>query len=301
MNFQLTMSNLTTIYPGNDMKKKYLKLILNRLLQSPIFRLIYWYCRSPFSNFAAYAFFKERVARDLRINGDYRVRFGPYQGMKYTKHGSSVSLSCLLGTYEMEIWPAIEEIKYRDYRVIIDVGCAEGYHACGLALITGKPVMAYDTNEIARYDCHTMAAKNLITHQIQIGEYLSHESLESLCSQGNAFLFCDVDYYEVEILDLNKVPSLASTDILVETHGHSSGSENDTMPLLLSRFEDTHDIEIFKMMPRHSFELWQFADKSKNSEFAIGNVVNEPLCHAFIEERGWNNWLWMKAKNNIIK
>lgn len=269
---------------------------LNKLLQLPWFRLVYWFFRAPFSNYAAFAFYKERTARDLRTGGEYRVRFGPYQGMKYLKHGSSISLNCLLGTYEMEIWPVIELVRNERYDLIIDVGCAEGYHACGLAMITGKPLMAFDTNQIARDDCRYMARINGLADQIEVGEYLSVERLNSICSDKKVFLFCDIDYHEIQLLDLEKAASLEFTDILVETHGHAPGSEDDTLPLMLSRFSETHEIQIYSSDSRRPYELWQFVDKSHDHHFSIGKVIDEPLCHAFFEERGWNNWLWMKSK-----
>ncbi|MFM7131577.1 MAG: hypothetical protein ACKO0V_19680 [bacterium] len=278
-----------------------MQTIINKLLQSPLFRLVYWFIRAPFSCYAAFAFYKEKTARDLRTNGEYRVRFGPYKGLKYLKHGSSISLNCLLGSYEMEIWPVLESVKNENYELIIDVGCAEGYHACGLAMITGKLVLAYDTSEIARDDCRLMAKVNGLADQIQVGDYLSAEKLNSICSEKKVFLFCDIDYHEMQLLDLQKASSLEFTDILVETHGRGPGSEDDTLPLLLSRFSETHEIQIYTMNARLPYELWQFVDKSDDYRFAIGKVIDEPLCHAFFEERGWNNWLWMRSRKNLVE
>lgn len=280
--------------------KSLIKYQFNHLLQSPLFRQVYWFLRSPFSNYAAFAFFKERTARDLRTDGQYRVLNGPYKGMRYTKHGSSVSLNCLTGSYEMEIWPVLDSLRSSSYDMIIDVGCAEGYHACGMALISGKTVKAYDLNPIARQDCQNMSRINNLTSQVEIGSLLTRESLEDLCSKNDCFIFCDIDYAEVDLLDPTFVPSLIKTDILVETHGHAPDSPDDTLPTLQERFGNTHDIELFSMKPRFPYMLWDLVEPSSNHLFQIGKVVNEPLCHAYFEERGWNNWLWLKAKQRSI-
>lgn len=279
------------------MIKKLIQNKLGSLLQYPLFRLVYWYLRAPFSSYSAFAFYKERTARDLRTNSEYRVLIGPYKGMRYTKHGSSISLNCLLGSYEMEIWPALNSLKSNNYDLIVDVGCAEGYHACGMALLTQKPVLAYDINSKARVDCKQMARLNGVSSLVEVREFLSCEELEELCGNQKTFLFCDIDYYELELLDPAKVPSLGNTDILVETHGHAPESANDTMPVIQDRFQDSHDIELLSIKPRNAYLMWDHVDSCANDRFAIGKVVDEPLCHAFFEERGWNNWLWLRAKN----
>lgn len=276
--------------------KSIIARLLNTLYQSPLFRLFYWYLRAPFSNYAAFAFFKERTARDLRTNGEFRVLIGPYKGMKYTKHGSSISLNCLVGCYEMEVWPVIASLADSNYDVIIDVGCAEGYHACGMAIVSNKRVLAYDISPTARQDCRRMAKLNNLADRVEIGEYLSCENLEEICNKNRTFLFCDIDYYELELLDLKKVPSLVSTDILVETHGHCEGSVEDTLPVIRERFQQTHEIIVFSMTPRYSHLMRVHGDPRTDVHFSLGKVLDEPLCHAFLEERGYNNWLWLKAR-----
>lgn len=267
----------------------------------PRLRLIYWFLRSPLSAYAAYCFAKERIARELLTDGQYLVLNGPYKGMKYTRHGSSILLPCLLGTYEMEIWPVIESLKSDNYDLIVDVGSAEGYHACGLAKITGTKVNAYDTSDSARYDCAEMAQLNEVTNSVTIKSFLTHEELESLCSSRKVFVFCDIDFAETDLLDLDKVPSLLNTDLLVETHGHREDGHEHTLPVILRRFEKTHDVTHFTMLPRFPHRMWDFVQEGTNHNFGIGRLTNEPLCFGFFESRGLNNWLWLKAKSKTSK
>ncbi len=58
---------------------------------------------------------------------------GPFRGLNYLVENNTVPTHKLLGTYEKELWPIIEEIIARDYRTIIDIGAAEGYYVVGLA------------------------------------------------------------------------------------------------------------------------------------------------------------------------
>ena len=73
------------------------------------------------------------AAVNLACNG--RVASGPFAGMR---HGDiavgSVLTVKLLGTYEKELWPIIDQIIATAYPLIIDIGAAEGYYAVGLAM-----------------------------------------------------------------------------------------------------------------------------------------------------------------------
>jgi len=278
--------------------KHIVRQFIQKIYKYPLLRMLYWYLRAPFSSYAAFCYYQERTARDLRTKGEYRVLHGPYQGMLYTRHGSSVCLSCLLGTYEMEVWPVIGSLKLANYDLIVDVGCAEGYHACGMAKITQKKVMAFDMLESARKDCAEMAKINQLSDQVIIGSFLEHKVLQNLCESQKVFVLCDIDFAEKELLDPNLVPSLARADLLVETHGFREDGPEDTLPLMMERFKDTHDITLFPMQPRFPHKMWDFVEGGPTHRFAIQNVVDEPLCHGFFEGRGLNNWLWLKSKSN---
>lgn len=280
------------------MLRRIISSALGFVYARPRLRLAYWYARAPFSSYAAHCFAKERVARDLMTGGEYRVLHGPYKGMIYTRHGSSVNLPALLGTYEMEIWPVIESIGNDKFDLIIDVGCAEGYHACGLARLTGTKVNAYDTLPSARGDCAEMAALNGISELLTIKSLLTHEELEGLCASRKVFVFCDIDFAETDLLDFDRVPSLAKVDLLVETHGHREGGPEDTLPVILERFAATHEATVFTMTPRYTFRMRDFVVEGTTHQFVIGRAANEPLAHAFFEPRGLNNWVWLKARKS---
>src|ERR1700751_5228426 len=60
---------------------------------------------------------------------------GPFEGMKYPY--DVVLSSCvpkLVGCYEEELHSVIEQIIRGRYSIVVNVGCAEGYYAVGLAL-----------------------------------------------------------------------------------------------------------------------------------------------------------------------
>jgi len=59
----------------------------------------------------------------------------------------------ILGCYEAEITPAVEEAISRNYRTMLDVGCAEGYYAVGLARGVPGSVVYAGVDEKCRSLC----------------------------------------------------------------------------------------------------------------------------------------------------
>ena len=57
----------------------------------------------------------------------------------------------LIGSYEEEVHPIIEEIIRRRYSIVVNIGCAEGYYAVGFALrIPDAIVYAFDVDTTAQ-------------------------------------------------------------------------------------------------------------------------------------------------------
>jgi methylase of polypeptide subunit release factors len=66
----------------------------------------------------------------------------------------SILVPKLLGSYEAELHPVLDQVIRNNYETIIDVGCAEGYYAVGLALsLPTTHVHAFDIDSRARELC----------------------------------------------------------------------------------------------------------------------------------------------------
>ena len=62
------------------------------------------------------------------------IRSGPFAGMRYVDTATEGALvPRLLGTYESELHPYLKRFAAEGCEDVIDVGCAEGYYAVGLA------------------------------------------------------------------------------------------------------------------------------------------------------------------------
>ena len=93
-----------------------------------------------------------RLRKALAKKSDGRVLRGPFAGMVYAVDAfASAYFPKLIGCYEREIHEILESVIRRGYRRIIDIGCAEGYYAVGLALrCPESSVLAIDIEASAR-------------------------------------------------------------------------------------------------------------------------------------------------------
>lgn len=188
-----------------------------------------------------------RIAASYTEKQGLLVLSGPFNGMQYISAATgSMFIPKLVGCYEQEIASFIEELIGRNPHVVIDIGCAEGYYAIGLALrLPHAKVVAFDSDPHARVLCQSLAQKNGVLSQVEVRglcEFAAFETLLQESSKNNgisALVVCDCDGCEGFLLDPAKVPSLAGADVLVETHDHIDASITLT---LRKRFAPTHNI-----------------------------------------------------------
>jgi hypothetical protein len=189
--------------------------------------------------------FQRQVAEAVRAGfPDLTVRNGPFKGLRYPSADAlfSAILPKLLGSYEMELQPAIERVCRNHYDLVVDVGCAEGYYAIGLAIrLIDATVHAFDTDERARELCSAMAVLNLVGDRVLVRELCSSETLRSLVGGRRALVVCDCEGFELDLLTPEIIPALAASDLLVETHEFGGRAVVGT---LVERLGITHDVAI---------------------------------------------------------
>jgi len=106
-----------------------------------------------------------------QLFNDLTVRTGFMKGLKYpgfSSYGSSI-FPKFSGTYECELNPVFLQQKETNYAYIIDVGCAEGFYAVGLAkhFIEAK-MFAFDISEQAQELCKEMAELNNVIDRVYV-------------------------------------------------------------------------------------------------------------------------------------
>lgn len=166
---------------------------------------------------------------------------GPFAGMTYLAEASEGALAArLLGTYESELHPHLARFAADGLDCVIDVGCAEGYYAVGLArMMPDVTVHAYDIDPAARAACRDLAEKNGVSDRVIIGERFEPADFQAFAGR-KCLVMVDTEGAEVDILDIDQGPALAGMSIIVETH---NVFRRGALPTLHERFTATHDIE----------------------------------------------------------
>ncbi len=166
------------------------------------------------------------------------VQNGPFKGIKYLPESADGSLlPKLVGSYEAALHPTLDSLLPHSYDSVINVGCAEGYYAVGLARRwPGVRVIAFDTDPRAREMCAKLADLNDVSNQITILGECNPQGLAALI-KNRSLIVCDCEGYEARLLDPDLVEGLDRCEILVELH---PGIDPAIPGLIEKRFRKSH-------------------------------------------------------------
>lgn len=207
------------------------------------------------------AFFK-------RLNIKTTVLRGPFAGMVYPRLEASYSEMApkILGSYEAELFEPLQEIIKTDYKKIIDIGCAEGYYAVGLAMkIPNAEVFAYDINTKALRMCAEMAELNNVSSRISLRRECTSNTLQNFDLKFRSLIVCDCEGYEMNLFTKDSVSNLINCDLLIELHDILGLPVKET---ILPVFKATHNIKIIRSKAR---------DNTLYSELAGINDVDRQI------------------------
>jgi hypothetical protein len=178
------------------------------------------------------------------------VQGGPFRGMRYVSrsHGSAL-LPKLVGAYEAELHGVVRTALARPYATVIDIGCAEGYYAVGLALrLPGAVTYAFDIAAAAQERCRELAGLNGVSDRVVVAGECTPRRLQELL-RPPALVVCDCEGAEVELLDPEQAPALRGADLLVELHDDAR-LDVDVTATVLCRFRDSHDLTLVELQER---------------------------------------------------
>jgi hypothetical protein len=183
----------------------------------------------------------------LKLEGA-RIRGGPFAGMNYVAAATEGALiPRLLGIYESELHPHIQAFAADGLEMVIDVGCAEGYYAVGLARLMPQAIVhAFDIDAAARTACADLAARNDVAERVQIGGAFPPDGFQAFAGQ-RVLVMMDVEGAELDLLRPDLAPALAGMSLIVETH---DVFRRGALQELVRRFAPTHEIEIVRQGPK---------------------------------------------------
>jgi Methyltransferase small domain len=228
-----------------------MKSLLKRLVSRVVENDYFWgVLNATILRAASYAELKRRSAKEHSIIDpaiqslfpELKVAHGPFQGMKYpeAQSANSTLFPKLIGSYESELQPILEKICNTNYTEIVDIGCAEGYYAVGLAMrIPSAKVFAFDIDQSAKALCERMAELNHVRQRIMMGNYCDVDTLRSIPFSGRGLIVSDCEGYEKSLFTTEIIPFLAHHDLLIEIHDLV---DIEISSLIRERFNNTHVI-----------------------------------------------------------
>jgi hypothetical protein len=214
------------------------------------------------------------------------VASGPFAGMRFLVRASEGAyIPKLLGSYEAELHPVIEEAIGAGYDAVINIGCAEGYYAVGFAHRTGAAVHAFDINDDAQRLCRELAALNGVEDRVTVGQGFRTADFDGYAGR-RVLVVCDIEGGEAALLDPAAAPVLREMDLLVEIH-HVDGAW--TSDVLFPRFEASHAITELRQQPRDAAQYPALAGLSDRDRF-----------FALLERTDETRWAFLQARRPTL-
>lgn len=208
------------------------------------------------------------------------VQWGPFQKMSLSSAvswGDGDLGARLLGIYEQELHGPLESVIATGPSCVVNVGCAEGYVAVGLARrLPDARVVAVDISQKALDTTSSNADLNGLTVETAL-------TVPDDVPDG-AFWFVDVEGAEANVLHPFVYPGLRASSIIVELH---PWVDADAEEKIRDRFEDTHTI----------VEIVQ-GDRSVNRFDMLADLTDEQRWALASEGRPERmKWLWLTPRS----
>jgi hypothetical protein len=209
----------------------------------------------------------DTLAREISRKNDGRVASGPFRGMRMDCDAlpAYAVVPKLLGTYEQELHPALERAIECGPNSILNVGCADGFYAVGMAMrLPQATIYAADPDPKAIRATMRNAKLNGVTKQVVPIGIIHPGEFDRYLSPFHSLLIMDCEGAEFSLLNQKNDPVLSSVDMIVEIHPEAGSSER-----LWRRFEKTHQCERLYYTGRHGI-----ADEYRldNQEWLVLNV-----------------------------
>ncbi|WP_326524427.1 hypothetical protein [Sphingomonas sp.] len=167
---------------------------------------------------------------------------GPLAGLDFLERSAEgCHAAKLIGTYEQPLHPHVKAAIAGGYDTILNIGCAEGYYAVGMARrMPETRALAFDLDPNARATCAALATRNGVADRITIGELFTPADF-AVHAGARTLVFCDIEGGEDALLDPLAAPALAGMDLIVESH---ECLKPGLTRRLCDRFAATHDITV---------------------------------------------------------
>ncbi|MEO5562065.1 MAG: glycosyltransferase family A protein [Chitinophagaceae bacterium] len=241
--------------------------------------------------------YQEHYTKLLQRLDNRTVLNGPFKGLKYPPFDDYEALTAsavipkLVGCYENELKDIIQQVINDSYTEILNIGCAEGYYANGLALKCERPqIYAYDTDSRLREICADMSRLNNVADRVHVSSNCTSDILKDFPFTGKGLIICDCEGYEYLLFQENNISNLRNCDLLIEAHDFIN---LDISPKLEALFRDTHQFSYIKSVDDvekvRTYSFPPFEDLTDNEEKRYIYAEHRPCVM---------EWIWLKANHS---
>lgn len=205
------------------------------------------------------------VLRKILSESGNTVVSGPFENMVVDENdvswGHGAIVPKLLGCLELELHEELEKAIARSPNQIVNVGCAEGYYAVGLARrLPDCDVLAIDIDPAALQSTANNARLNNCQDRVRI--FPSVEPAKELF-QPQALWVVDVEGAEIDIVDVALYPELKTSDLIIEIHDFGSTKNGDALRARIAKTHDIREIMSGGRNPNAYEALRNFSDNLK--------------------------------------
>lgn len=223
------------------------------------------------------------LAEIIKQASGMKVMDGAFKGLQLPEATSWGDLAPkLLGTYESELAGAVDAMVAWQPQRVVNVGCAEGYYAVGLARrLPSAAVLAYDTDPKAQELSSVCAGLNQVTLTVR-GTCSPEELVQLAEPSGRLAIVLDCEGFERELL-LPNPAALAHAAILVECHDTIHPGITDA---IAARYQASHHIQRIPQGARNPNAIALLKDWNEADRWL---VMSE-------RRAGVMTWLWMTPR-----
>lgn len=194
-------------------------------------------------------------------------------------------LSRYIGSYEHDLADIVLAAARTPYDTVLNIGCAEGYYAVGLARLMPKVrVHAFDILDSAREKCRHLAEMNAVSDRLTLGERFEPSRFADYT--GRTLVVCDIEGGEFDLLDPAAASALAGMDLIVEMHERGDGRATAAFR---QRFHDTHETTLIESAGAYRGELPAWLQKLGDLDIHLASSSFRPYPTPWLhlKSRAW--------------
>lgn len=195
--------------------------------------------------------YKRVLVRELSEKAGYRVARGPFEGMLLPEEGAWSDydvLAKIVGSYEAEIFFALEEEVARKPNVIVNIGASEGYYAIGMKRrLPEAHVYTYDIDvkSFAVLD-HCARVNGVEITRLDRFDYANPLAGTAGIAEVKPLFILDCEGFEQHVVEMPRGVSGVSS-FIIELHDLFVPNVSKT---LIDYFADTHTVKIVDQTAR---------------------------------------------------